>query len=844
MTASPSSTFPPTKEAFRALVARAFTEVLPSLGFPFRQAQLDYALQVADEILMPPRATAEKAKVAGTRANVGLIEASTGIGKTVAYLVVVGLLCALARTAGLSWRALLATHTLVLQNQIVGCLLATGQQPSWSEGDRSDLAIMIKIVGRLTGVTLTAAYRKGRQAYVDPARARAVLKKLPEDDAAQDLLTWIDTFPTMPEEDASDAEKAAFQVARGKDPRQGQLQAWLDDGNVLPRGILASDLVMSDGSASEANPWYAFAREESRDRDIVVVTHAMVLVDIMAGGKVLSACGTSPAQDFTIIIHDEADMLPGVAENFSRHKVRPGTVRHLLDDAKSLFAKPVDVDAMGSPLVVARDALLEALNGARDFLTSVYNDIVADGRFQEGQDKERLLTPSEKVVDDAVRYATPIIQAAKTLAGLVDKNRDAMPTKAQRRARALVLALREAERDLSVFVRVLTPAMAPKTAKDDSENAQGTHQRDPADDRMTALSWSPKRALASFEVIQIDPGRLFSANWTRASAHRYVLLTSATLRVPSGGKTDEWTYIKNALNAHAAVCPQDYAPDRFGTIDRICLAALLGDGDDARGPFLKNTVSEDALDDEGAPYNPRWQDLALFGARQMAATGQQGLLLTPSYRDVMWLAEHLEEDSRFWLHRKGTPLSDGVKALQEGRAQILVTPAAWAGHNIRALDGAQMLRHVGILRLPYPPQDSSLLACLESMFTRRGQEEPGKKASGVMQIRMRALALHKFIQGVGRGIRAPDDVMTLWVFDPRFGVPKSVVDCGDPRLVALGLKAVPNGGLWHRALPARFRSLVSNPERVTLLVSRVVDGVYREEVITPQPGIPTDDFIL
>ena len=64
------------------------------------------------------------------------------------------------------------------------------------------------------------------------------------------------------------------------------------------------------------------------------------------------------------------------------------------------------------------------------------------------------------------------------------------------------------------------------------------------------------------------------------------------------------------------------------------------------------------------------------------------------------------------------------------------------------------------------------------------------------------------------------------------------------RLAALGLKAVPNGGLWHRALPARFRNVVNNPERVTLLVSRKVEDATSEEMIIPKPGIPVSDFIL
>lgn len=843
-TAAPA--FSPPADAFRALVLQAFTKVLPNMGFSERDAQYEYASHVTNEILMAPRPTAPHANVEGLRANLGLIEGPPGIGKTLGYLVVAALWSALAHKAGAMQRVLVSTHTLVLQNQIVGRFLATGAQPSWIDGDRSDIAIAIEVARRLTGVTLTAAYRKGRQAYVDADKARAVLAKLPDDSEAQEMLAWVNTFPAVPDADAPGAEHTAFRAALESDPCQGLLQAWLDDGHELPNGLTVSELVMSSGSDPNTNPSYGAARNNALDADIVVVTHAMVLVDIVTNGRVLAEEGvTGPAHDFALIIHDEADMLPGVAENFSRHKTRPITLRHLLDKSKILFDHPVDTDAIGSQLVAARDALLDPLTRAEDFLTSVYKEKTASGLFREGHAKEYPLTPTDDLAKVAADHAMKIAQSARALTKVLSTNRDAMPHKAKRLAGALVEALNEAVSDLNLFARLLMPEKD-KKKRQKGRGLEDTKANDTADDHMAALSWSPKRALASFETLRIDPGRIFANNWMFASTHRYVLLTSATLRVPSGGKSNEWNYIQGALNAFAAVNPHAYAPRQFGMIDRVCLTAMPDDGTGARGPFLKAGESNnDDPEDDGVVYNTRWQALALFGIRQMAKTGEPGLLLTPSYRDIEWLAESLGRNSTFWFHQRGASLRDGIKALQNGTARILVTPAAWAGHNIRALDGAQMLLHIGILRLPYPPHDTSILACLDAMKRRRGEENPGKKAGGILHIRMRALAMHKFIQGVGRGIRAPQDVMTLWVFDPRFGVDKDVVGCGDPILLATGIKTGSDDGMWHKTLPRRFGNILKDPKRVTLIVSLVQpDGAFREKVIMLKPGIPINDYIV
>lgn len=829
--------FAPPAATFRGLVKQAFTETLPSLGYTVRQAQIDYAQHVTNEMLMAP-CSPTKAKVVGPRPNLGLIEGPTGIGKTQGYLIPPLLWAALATQAGVSQRTLISTHTLVLQDQIVGPMLRAGRQPSYLEGDRSDLAMAIEVVRLLTGVTLTAAFRKGKQAYIDAGRARKVLTPLTDDAEAVALLGWIETFPVRPDEEAGNAEHAAFraQIQVDPDPCQGLLQSWLESGHELPDGIDASELVMNEDSDKNANPWYEAAKDNARTATVVVVTHTMVLVDLLANGRVLSDEGVGPASDFTFLIHDEADMLAGVAESFSRHKARPITIRGLLNEHRALFTHPVDDEGMGSKMVTVRDAVLAKLDDADGFLTETYNDFLEKGVFRkDDRVKEHPLVPGSALARRSVAQTKGLTDALRTLEKEVAANQSAMPRKAAKSARILRAGLTEAVSDLALFARILSV--------DDQKDEAGDSS---LDYRMTALSWSPKKALASFEVLRLNPGRMFSRNWTDISQHRYVLLTSATLRVPVGGKASEWNYITNALGAHAAVNPQSYRPDNFGAIDRVYLSVLTGSDKKAKGPFLKDPNDlEDDGDDTVTPYNPHWRSLALFGVRRMAeaATSTEcGLLLAPSYKDVDWLAEALGDDPAFWFHRRGTRLQDGILALKQQRARILITPAAWAGHNIRAAGGMQILRHVGILRLPYPPPDASLQACYEVMYRLRGKENPQQKAGNMVYMRTRALALHKFIQGIGRGIRATDDVMSLWIFDPRFRPHRDAVLCGDPRLFGLVEEAIAVGDMWHRAVPERFHKVLSDPRCVTLLIGRQDTG--NVVAVTPELGFSPNNLVL
>jgi Rad3-related DNA helicase len=145
----------------RTNLENAFDRVLPEMGFKTRPEQYQYAAMVQDK-LDAKRADVEMDDPFGVRPTFGAIEAGTGTGKTLGYLIPV--LLHIAETGG---RARITTHTLALQDQIYGRdALYSDRQPDFVQGDRSDMAVALEVVARVTGKRLASGFRKGRQAYV------------------------------------------------------------------------------------------------------------------------------------------------------------------------------------------------------------------------------------------------------------------------------------------------------------------------------------------------------------------------------------------------------------------------------------------------------------------------------------------------------------------------------------------------------------------------------------------------------------------------------------------------------------------------------------------------------
>jgi ATP-dependent DNA helicase DinG len=217
---------------------------------------------------------AEMAKIiAGTyhrTERIGLIEAGTGTGKSLAYM-----LAAIPYALAQKKKVVIATATVALQEQLVNKDLPFFQQ-------HSKLLFEFSLV-------------KGRQRYACIERVRQQ-QKHPElfataADAAFDWQTLLDSW---------------------------QQRKWLGDRDTLTtplpetlwQRIVADPLHCGKTDRRHMHCPFHLARAEVSSADVLVVNHALLLADLSGGNSIL------PPPDETLYIIDEAHHLPDSAREF------------------------------------------------------------------------------------------------------------------------------------------------------------------------------------------------------------------------------------------------------------------------------------------------------------------------------------------------------------------------------------------------------------------------------------------------------------------------------------------------------------------------------------------------
>ena len=109
-----------------------------------------------------------------------------------------------------------------------------------------------------------------------------------------------------------------------------------------------------------------------------------------------------------------------------------------------------------------------------------------------------------------------------------------------------------------------------------------------------------------------------------------------------------------------------------------------------------------------------------------------------------------------------------------------------------------MVDHVVIPRIPFRPPSVEDEA-KRSFLSRLGLAPV--HVEGLIAGDRNAAARRKLAQGVGRGIRGPDESCTLWILDPRFPLPKSMARAiGGP-----GQGGAVNYLSFINCIPPRFR---------------------------------------
>lgn len=243
-------------------------------GFAPRQPQIAYAQEVIDLI----EADAPR---------LGLLDAETGTGKSLGYLV--PLIHDLAITG--EGRVVVATGTISLQKQI-----ANHDVPA-------AIAVVEDALGRKLGVKV--AMRVGRSQVLDPVKLADLIDELSgsERDRAERVLAW-----------------AEERIADGILPLRREAQEDLFAGQ--PRPVSLGDVVAFDGDigSSRTDLWelYAQAASAAEEADILIVNHHLLALDLIGAG----IFGDYDVPQSIRLVVDEADRLPDVLDQMSRSKVQ------------------------------------------------------------------------------------------------------------------------------------------------------------------------------------------------------------------------------------------------------------------------------------------------------------------------------------------------------------------------------------------------------------------------------------------------------------------------------------------------------------------------------------------
>jgi Rad3-related DNA helicase len=686
-------------------------------------------------------------------AEILIANAAAGLGKTLGYLFPAALMAADRKEA-----IIVATHSIALQSQIL-----------------NDAKIANKVMVASGRSPLKIAVQIGKQNFIWAERALKALSLLPETDSddqkeARENLTLAANLLI--------ADRAVDSPDRRVTPLTA-CQTFPDFELLygeLPDGVRADDICIKASADSDAVYHYQFHRGAADGAEILIVNHALLIMDSISWFRALRG-----AERYHIIV-DEADQLPGVAEKMGNQSLPLEEIRWLAAEVPNHTVLDTWIkDA-------AREFEKAAKAGAKEYPTDQWSIPIEIS-------KNATPDPTSKKMINLAKHLRVISEDLVTTA----------PTP---RGQAFAEA---------IFFQI--------TDWIDLASHKTVDEKWPKD-TFAMLTWTPKLRYPCFASGRLTGASLISRFWAtigdKNPRARSMIFTSATMGIShkpgdEGGKIFHRDYAafrnqcgmfekkfdaKTGIDSKGAhLNTIEVEPAFYGAIDKIVTASRS-----APKPFLPRG---DFNEEEGRD-NPLYAHHVAKMAMLQFTMAKNILCLTPAFRDIQLILEALQAhtdrtNEKIICHftRKGEKPRTVIDAWREDAENpdiktILIAANLWQGFN-----APYLVNGVLIARLPRPPVDNRKLYLAEvygrQIRTKQAAlatpEKPAptyknsvSQAAANMygQQRMHQL-VSKIEQGTMRGIRGPNQRMTLYIADPR-----------SPETV-------------ERALPQRFRADASNP---------------------------------
>lgn len=648
-----------------------------------------------------------------------VVEAGTGVGKSLAYLVP-GVMHARAGGGPL----VVSTYTRNLQEQLY----------------HRDLPLLSRAMG-----TVEFALLKGRSNYL-------CLRKWAE---------WCGFLsrgePVLHFGGLTPAESYAFLVSWLSRTTSGDLE----EISLNLRDFLAESATELASSADDcirphcrfrSRCWVERARAQAARSEVVVVNHALLLSQISAAGSEPSDLILS---DYRTLVVDEAHHLEDVATDALSLSFS------LQDCLRSLE------EVAGRNGVLAWWSLLALDPGGQRMLSETY-EAVEKARVQAEDLCLRFIQPllppgGERRADEVSRYrldmrmlsdpawegtrergmdlAAVLYRLAFLLASLAEKTRapedDAGREGSRERARkgeALAGRMGEAAAALEVFLR--------DTESPDFRQHLRWVERAPVRGRDTA---SPSFRLNSAPV---NVGKeLYSLLLSRLAS---AIFTSASLRVPGGREGFAFFQRRTGLDL----------TEESGR--ELRLLALDSPFDYSRQVRLIAVTDLPEPSTGGGDFQRYIKQISEVVEEALIATGGKALILLTSHQQVEFLYNDLRPrlESRGLCclrQRRGMPNALLLERFREDRDSVLLaTEAFWEGVDVPG----ESLSAVIMVKLPFRhPEDPVIAGRMDH------HDLDGSGGWGSYYL---PLAVTLFRQGIGRLVRRSTDQGIIVVLDPRF----------------------------------------------------------------------------
>ncbi|MFL0811511.1 MAG: ATP-dependent DNA helicase DinG [Agarilytica sp.] len=339
-------------------------------------------------------------------AHVCVIEAGTGTGKTVAYL-----LSVLPIAKALDKRVVLATATIALQEQIV----------------IKDIPDVLHHSGMKFNVCLA----KGRSRYLCLSKLDRILSS---DDASQLIPVYEEEAGLIDEKDVRLYNN--MMGALSDSSWDGDRDNWSDEIEPAAWQRVTTDYRQCSGRKCSHVRNCAFfnARDALAEADLVVANHDLVLSDLALGGGAIL-----PAPEETIYIFDEGHHLPDKALNhFSHHSRYKSTIRWLgqSEGQWPALSSPLLDASYFTELAQPLEHYLKATRSVYEEHLHVLQDVtsVVDRsqnsprlRFEKGEAPEVLETLAQKMCDVFADLIRTLNKLYDELTVLIDEDYPVVP---------------------------------------------------------------------------------------------------------------------------------------------------------------------------------------------------------------------------------------------------------------------------------------------------------------------------------------------------------------------------------------------------------------------------------